>query len=222
LGALRLNWSLIREYRIGPRTLYKSYRVSRKTRGAQSSPSALLIDGKTDIYLEKTAKIINSGYLTLGIVNRDFYPAARPTRLAMAKGSTLKINGNVRMGGGVMLEIFKDATIELGKNVVVNSNTAFLATTKITVGDHTSISWDVEIIDSDFHQLSKPGAALAAPINIGNHVLVGNRAIIMKGVTIGDGAIIAAGAVVTKDVPPNCLAGGVPAKVIRENVAWIS
>jgi len=63
---------------------------------------------------------------------------------------------------------------------------------------------------------------LAAPINIGNHVLVGNRAIIMKGVTIGDGAIIAAGAVVTKDVPPNCLAGGVPAKVIRENVAWIS
>ena len=43
---------------------------------------------------------------------------------------------------------------------------------------------------------------------------------ILKGVTIGDGAIIAAGAVVNKDVPPNALVGGVPAKIIKTNVKW--
>ena len=43
---------------------------------------------------------------------------------------------------------------------------------------------------------------------------------ILKGVTIGDGAIVAAGAVVTKSIPPACLAAGVPAKVIKENVEW--
>lgn len=50
---------------------------------------------------------------------------------------------------------------------------------------------------------------------IGNDVWIGANAIILQGVTIGDGAIIAAGAVVTKDVPPYAIVGGVPAKVIK-------
>ena len=52
-------------------------------------------------------------------------------------------------------------------------------------------------------------------ITIGNDVWVGGNAVILRGVTIGDGAIIAAGAVVTKDVPPYAIVGGVPAKVIK-------
>ena len=59
-----------------------------------------------------------------------------------------------------------------------------------------------------------------APIHIGNHVWIGTRATILKGVDIGEGAIIAAGAVVTHDVPPHSIVGGVPAKVIAENVKW--
>lgn len=51
---------------------------------------------------------------------------------------------------------------------------------------------------------------------IGNDVWIGARAIILSGVKIGDGAIIAAGAVVTKDVEPYTIAGGVPAKPIRK------
>ena len=50
---------------------------------------------------------------------------------------------------------------------------------------------------------------------IGNDVWIGTGAIIIEGVTIGDGAVVAAGAVVTKDVPPYAVVGGVPAKVIR-------
>lgn len=53
------------------------------------------------------------------------------------------------------------------------------------------------------------------PIEIGNDVWIGARAILMDGVKVGDGAIIAAGAVVTKDVAPYAIVGGVPAKVIR-------
>jgi chloramphenicol O-acetyltransferase type B len=52
-------------------------------------------------------------------------------------------------------------------------------------------------------------------INIGNDVWIGARAIIMDGVTIGDGAIVAANSVVTKQVPPYAIVGGVPAKIIR-------
>lgn len=50
---------------------------------------------------------------------------------------------------------------------------------------------------------------------IGNDVLIGSHALILGGVTIGDGAVVAAGAVVTKDVPPYAVVGGVPAKVIK-------
>ena len=56
------------------------------------------------------------------------------------------------------------------------------------------------------------------PVIIKDNVWIGLGATILKGVTIGEGAIIAAGAVVNKDVPPHTLVGGVPAKVIRENV----
>ena len=53
------------------------------------------------------------------------------------------------------------------------------------------------------------------PVVIGNDVWIGDRVIIMPGVHVGDGSIIAAGAVVTHDVPPYTIVGGVPAKVIK-------
>ena len=55
--------------------------------------------------------------------------------------------------------------------------------------------------------------------NIGSDVWIGTRAIIMDGINIGDGAIVAAGAVVTKDVPPFAVVGGIPAKVIKYRFA---
>lgn len=54
------------------------------------------------------------------------------------------------------------------------------------------------------------------PIVIGDRAWIGANATILTGVTIGENAVVAAGSVVTKDVPANCLVGGVPAKVIKE------
>lgn len=66
-----------------------------------------------------------------------------------------------------------------------------------------------DINAEDFH-------ATLAPVKIGDYVFIGPRSIILAGVTIGDGAIVGAGAVVTKDVEPYTIVGGVPAKVIGE------
>lgn len=57
------------------------------------------------------------------------------------------------------------------------------------------------------------------PIHIGNDVWIGQRALILCGVTIGDGAVVAGGAVVTRDVPPYAIVGGVPAKILRYRFA---
>ena len=54
------------------------------------------------------------------------------------------------------------------------------------------------------------------PVTIGNDVWIGANCTILPGVTIGNNVVVAAGAVVTKDVPDNCVVGGVPAKIIKE------
>lgn len=86
----------------------------------------------------------------------------------------------------------------------------------ITIGDGTLIGHNVVLAtlnheeDPERRQHTCP-----APIVIGRNVWIGANATVTPGVTIGDNAIVAPGAVVTKDVPPNMMVGGVPAKVIR-------
>lgn len=76
------------------------------------------------------------------------------------------------------------------------------------VAFYQSCPWHPEWIG----KIDFPGGKI---VNIGNDVWIGRNCIIMDGVTIGDGAIIAAGAIVTKDIPPYAIAGGIPAKVIK-------
>ena len=57
---------------------------------------------------------------------------------------------------------------------------------------------------------------IAKPVHIGNDVWIGGNVTILPGVTIGNNVVVAAGAVVTKDVPDNCVVGGVPARKIKD------
>jgi acetyltransferase-like isoleucine patch superfamily enzyme len=139
--------------------------------------------------------------------------------LTIGAEGKLIVNGSVKTGKGTFISVGKRATIELGKNIFVNSNATIISTTSVKIGDDTAIGWDSEIIDTDFHSVGE-NPSVAAPIEIGSRVLICHRVLIMKGITIGDGAVIASGSVVTHDVPPNCLVAGVPAKVVRQGVAW--
>lgn len=91
----------------------------------------------------------------------------------------------------------------------------------VKMGDKVKISSEVRFIthDGGVHVLrnidkKNKDIDLVMPIEIGNNVFIGLRAIIMPGVKIGDNCIIGAGSIVTKDIPSNCIAAGVPAKVI--------
>lgn len=90
--------------------------------------------------------------------------------------------------------------------------------TRNQLGHGVAISENFTVWDTDAHAFEGQEKKMTEPVNIDNHVWIGMNVTVLKGVKIGDHAVIAAGAVVTRDVPARCLAGGVPAKIIRENI----
>jgi acetyltransferase-like isoleucine patch superfamily enzyme len=140
--------------------------------------------------------------------------------LSVKATGRLVVNGNFKIFSGATIFINKNASLILGTGYI-NNNLTLHCVEKIEIGEEVAIGENVCIRDSDSHIiLSNANQNMTRAVSIGNHVWVGMNVTILKGVTIGDGAIIAACSVVTRDVPPNCLAAGVPAKVIKKNVKW--
>ena len=106
--------------------------------------------------------------------------------------------------------------IEIGNRVFINYGSSISAHKMVRIGDGCLLGSHVCLMDNDYHSVEdRSCAGESKPITLGRNVWLGVRVIVLKGVTIGDNAVVGAGSVVTHDVPPNCLAAGVPARVIR-------
>lgn len=106
-----------------------------------------------------------------------------------------------------------------GENGFINYNCVILDTAPITLGKNVLIGPNVQIY-APMHPINyrerATGVEHGEPVTIGDDCWIGGSAVICPGVTIGHRCVIAAGAVVTKDIPDDCMAAGVPAKVIRK------
>lgn len=106
--------------------------------------------------------------------------------------------------------------ITVGENVFINACCHFQDHGGVTLGDGCQIGHNVVFATLNHGlQPEDRGTTYPAPIVLGKNVWVGSNATILQGVTIGDNAVVAAGAVVTKDVPADTIAGGVPARFIK-------
>ncbi|MDF2836060.1 MAG: hypothetical protein K0Q63_1700 [Paenibacillus sp.] len=114
------------------------------------------------------------------------------------------------------VSVSKGARLTIGDNVFFNYGLDIGCTSSITIGSHTIIGPMVNMIDTNFHPVDAQDHGTAKPIVIGDNVWVGRGAVILPGVSIGSGAVVAAGSIVTRDIPPAVLAGGTPAKALRE------
>jgi acetyltransferase-like isoleucine patch superfamily enzyme len=106
--------------------------------------------------------------------------------------------------------------IQIGKNVFINHACTFLDMGGITIEDNVLIGPKVNLITEN-HPLNPNDrkTLICKPIVIKRNAWIGAAATILPGVTIGENAVVAAGALVTEDVAPNTIVGGVPAKFIR-------
>lgn len=133
--------------------------------------------------------------------------------------ATLICQSDFKLYQGASIYVAPGAVLELkGEKGFMNTNSTLNCFCHIEIGDDVGIGDNVTIADSDHHSIN--GKNPTAPIVIGNHVWICSNAMICAGVTIGDGAVVAAGAVVRHDVPAHSLVGGVPAKIIKEDIIW--
>jgi len=108
--------------------------------------------------------------------------------------------------------------IHIGEDFLANYNVTILDIAPVNIGNHVMIGPNT-LISTVGHPLSPKGRrehlGLCKPVNIGNDVWIGGNVTILPGVKIGNNVVIGAGAVVTKDIPDNSLAVGIPAKVVK-------
>ena len=166
--------------------------------------------------LSKITKRFESYFLDFGLMVLHFttYIPLHSVRnwIWRLSGLTLGLNSTLHTG----VRVYDPRHIVVGEGTIVGYGSFIDGRDKVEIGDHTDIASEVMIYSQE-HDLTAPDFhAVEAPVSIGDYVFIGPRAIILPGVTIGNGAVVAAGAVVTKDVAPFDIVGGVPAKMIAQ------
>jgi len=126
----------------------------------------------------------------------------------------------VKIGRGSTIHMwanfFQPKNIIIGEDTIIGDHCFLDGRASLKIGSHTAIASQVLIYNSQ-HDVDDPEfKAIEKPVEIGDYVFIGPRAIILPGIKIGRGAVVAAAAVVTKDVAPGKIVGGVPAREIRE------
>ncbi|GIW61563.1 MAG: hypothetical protein KatS3mg089_0415 [Patescibacteria group bacterium] len=136
-------------------------------------------------------------------LRRFFY---RLAGIKIGKGSTIHTGAR----------FYYPKNISIGDDSIIGEGVVLDGRGKLVIGNHVAFASEVMVYNAEHNIQSENFEAINEDVIIDDYVFIGPRAIILPGVHIGKGAVIAAGAVVTKDVPPLTIVGGVPAKVIGE------
>lgn len=153
--------------------------------------------------------------IRLGMELNNQYHTPEEIREIMGRLTGKEIDPTFRLFPPFYTDFGKNITI--GRDVFINSGCHFQDQGGIEIGDGALIGHNV-VLATVNHDLDPAMNRKNhyAPIKIGAHAWIGSNATILSGVSIGEWSVVAAGAVVTKDVPPMTVVGGVPARTIKK------
>ncbi|MDG2357843.1 MAG: acyltransferase [Polaribacter sp.] len=164
----------------------------------------------------KIVKRYIKGFIAFSLKLLSHFPSHHIRNFFLRYFFQLKLSKGAVIYSG--FQIRSASKISIGKGTVVGSNCELDGRKRLTIGQNVNISSDVKFytLQHDYNSLNFD--AVGNPVVIEDYVWVSVRAIVLPGVRIGKGAVIAAGAVVTKNVDPYAIMGGVPAKKIGERI----
>ncbi len=140
-------------------------------------------------------------------------------RVRIAGGGDVVFGNGVSLTGNIVPVEFvahRGARIVIGDYTFINYGSSISAFELVTIGRHCLLGHYTFIIDNSEHDVRQHNMLPPSkPVVIEDHVWIGSRVIVLPGVHIGHHAVIGAGSVVTKDIPPLCVAAGNPARIIR-------
>lgn len=143
-------------------------------------------------------------------------------------------NGRVQIAGTPLprtglrfgIRVGHDSTVSIGKNVGSQSRTFIVASegADVSIGEDCMLASGIEIRTDDSHPIydvrTQERVNLARSIHIGDHVWIGKFVAILGGASVGNGSVVGFRSVLTRKIPNNCVAAGVPARVLRKDIAW--
>lgn len=145
------------------------------------------------------------GFIPIHSIRKIFYIASG---INMPFGSTIHIGAN----------FFNPQNITIGHDTIIGDHCFLDGRAKLTIGNHVGIASQVLIYNDEHNIHSDNYENSFGPVEIGDYVFIGPRAIILPNIKIGKGAVVAAGAVVTKNIPEFEIWGGIPAKKINDRL----
>ncbi|MBK1681820.1 hypothetical protein CKO20_15725 [Rhodocyclus tenuis] len=191
---------------------------------SQLSQKSIYMKTFRNIIFSLKHRISNGSRVSIGVYIKGFENIRLGRNCKIHDSSSLDASrkGRIEFGQRVTINRYADLKggaggVKLGDGVEINNQTVIDGTGGIEIGNDTLIGPGARIISYQHEhaagKLIRLQPTVGKSIKIGSGVWIGANAVILAGITIGDGAVIGAGAVVTKDIPPNAIAVGVPARV---------
>ena len=174
--------------------------------------------GRVLAQIDPSATIVAEQIIPFG--HSVFSGSNLESRIRLDSGASFSIAAGM-ISYGCDIEVFRGGRLAIGEGFFANIGFTVICAEEITIGNGVTIGRNVTIRDyHGDHWLNSEGYQTTKPVAIGDHVWLCENATVMPGVKIGSGSVVASHSLVTKNVPPNTLVAGIPARVIRENVQW--
>ncbi|MEM1326064.1 MAG: acyltransferase [Bacteroidota bacterium] len=176
---------------------------------------------KSKIY--KVASVLR--YLTARIIHGSRFQCAKLSMIGNRCGIYIFKTGQLNCAGRIIINndvmIYAKGKINIGTQFNCNQYSRIVAHERIEIGNNVTIGQQVSVLDHD-HAYEYAGSDLqlngytTAPVTIGNNVWIADKCTILKGVTIGDNVIVGANTLIHKNVPSDCVVGGVPFRILKK------
>lgn len=178
------------------------------------------IDGQVLLEGKLRPGLIKIGYGDISIFDR------KRSKSILEISGKLIFKGKASIGHGSKISVGSEGILRIGDGFKISAETSIICHKEIEIGDNCLMSWDIIVMDTDFHDIvNLNGDVLNPPkkISIGDRVWIGCRCTVLKGSIIPSDSIVAAASLISNELTGgNKLYGGVPAKILKSDVSWIS